>query len=491
MRLPDRLPGPADLVAGDWAGTDAELDLTLEDPATGAPVMPSPTSSATRVEQALVAAESAAGGWGQASVAERASALEAVAAALEPRLAEIVAVESFATGVPVRQARPLGMIISGSFALAAAQLREGLLAPATLTRDDGRTTEVHRAPWGPAACLVPWNAPAPMAAHKVANALAAGCPVILKPSEYAPYGSLLLAETIGSVLAEHRAPPGTFQFVLGDAEVGARLVGDPRIRAVSFTGGEQGGRGVAAACALGVKPVQLELGGNNPLVVLPDADAGIAARAATDLLTTLNGQWCRALGRLIVPAERHDEIVEAVGERLAALRAGPPGSEETDFGPLVHSRHRELVERQRDDLGGTVLTWTEIPGKGNYLTPALVTGVPAERATQEIFGPVATVHAYRSIEEAVALANGTPYGLEGYVVGDDEERALRIARQIRAGEVKVNGSSVMSLHLFAPRPAWGCSGLGEEGTAETLRFFTNSRVVGVEGGFALHSREDG
>jgi acyl-CoA reductase-like NAD-dependent aldehyde dehydrogenase len=488
-----RLPDPADLVGSDWAGAGGELKLILEDPATGTPVMPSPTSSGTRVEQALAAAEAAADAWGQTSVAAvdaRASALEAIAAALEPRLADIVAVESFATGVPVRQTGPLSMIISGSFALAAAQLREGLLSPARLVRDDGRTTEVHRAPWGPAACLVPWNAPAPMAAHKVANALAAGCPVILKPSEYAPYGSQLLAETIASVLAAHEAPPGTFQFLLGDAEVGSRLVGDDRIRAVSFTGGEHGGRGVAAACALGVKPVQLELGGNNPLVVLPDADLGTAARAAADLLTTLNGQWCRALGRLIVPADRLGEIVDAVGERLAAMRAGPPTSEETDLGPLVHSRHRELVERQRDDLNGTVLAWTETPGKGNYLAPALVTDVPAERATQEIFGPVATVHAYRSLEEAVALANGTPYGLEGYVVGGDEERALQVARRIRAGEVKVNGSSVMSLHLFAPRPAWGRSGLGEEGTVETLRFFTNSRVVGVEGGFALHSRED-
>ena len=399
--------------------------------------------------------------------------------------------ESFATGVPIRQTRPLATIIGGSFLLAAQQLRAGLLSPGLLTREDGRTVEVRRLPWGPAACLVPWNAPAPMAAHKVANALAAGCPVILKPSEYAPYGSQVLAETLAAVLTEHGAPPGAFQFVLGDAETGARLVGDQRTRAVSFTGGEQGGRGVAAACAFGVKPVQLELGGTNPLVVLPDAAVDAAARSVTDLLTTLNGQWCRALGRLIVPSGMHDELLEAVGERLAVLRAGAPTAEDTEYGPLVHSRHRELVERQRDELGGQVLTWTKVPDEGSFLAPALVTGVRAEHALHEIFGPVATVHRYDSIAQAVDLANGTPYGLEGYVVGTDEERALEVARRIRAGEVKVNGSSVLSLHLFAPRPAWGRSGLGEEGTTETLRFFTNSQVVGVEGGFALHAGDDG
>ncbi|MFD0593223.1 aldehyde dehydrogenase family protein [Catellatospora coxensis] len=138
--------------------------------------------------------------------------------------------------------------------------------------------------------------------------------------------------------------------------------------------------------------------------------------------------------------------------------------------------------------GGTAHAPLTVPEQGNYLSPTLVTGVDPAHTTHEIFGPVAAVHTYTSIDEAVALANGTPYGLEAYVTGPDEEAALAVARRLRAGEVKVNGSSVMSLHLFTPRPAWGLSGYSEEGTAETLRFFTNPRVVGVEGGFALHGR---
>ncbi|MFC6879302.1 MULTISPECIES: aldehyde dehydrogenase family protein [Actinomadura] len=479
-------PGPRDLVAGDWEPVTTRAEPVLEDPATGAPVRPVAVSRPDRVERALAAAS---GGWEHTTAAERADVLDAVADALPPAAREIAALESFATGVPIRQTIPLGEIVVGAFRLAAQQLREGRLA-----ERPGGGVEVRRLPWGPALCLTPWNASAPMAAHKTASALAAGCPVVLKPSEYAPYGTQLLAETIDAVLARHGAPRATFQLLHGDARTGATLAADARIRAVSFTGGAAGGAAVAAACAAGLKPAQLELGGNNPLVVLPDADVGLAARTAVDLLTTLNGQWCRALGRLVVPAGLHDELLAAVEARLARMCAGPPLEEETELGPLVHSRHRARVAGRRDRLleqasGGRPVLATEVPDKGNYLAPALLVGVPPERAVEEIFGPVATVHPYGSIDEAVALANGTRHGLEGYVTGTDEDAALAVARRIRAGEVKVNGSSMMSLHLLAPRPAWGCSGLGEEGTVETLRFFTGAQVVGVENGFALHSRE--
>ncbi|MCC5578378.1 aldehyde dehydrogenase [Microtetraspora sp. AC03309] len=473
------IPAHRDLVDGTWADCTEDLDFDLEDPATGKAIGRALGTAPGRIEAALDAADGNAARWAATPPERRAELLDSAAEALDKRIAEIVALESFATGVPIRQTTPLGTIVSGSFRLASAQLREGWLH-STRDREDGRAVEVHRLPLGPALCLVPWNAPAPMAAHKVASALAAGCPVLLKVSEYAPYGSQLLAQVLHEVL-----PPGVFQFLQGGPRTGGRLVEDPRVRAVSFTGGLAGGRSVAAACAAGLRPVQLELGGNNPLVVMPDADTGTAARAATDLLTTLNGQWCRALGRLIVPRERLDEIVEAVGEHLRALRVGPPLEEATDYGPLIHSVHLRRVNEAIAASGGLALPCGTVPEVGNFLAPTLLTGTDL---TDEIFGPVAAVVPYDTVDEAVALANATPYGLEGYVVGTDEERSLAVARRVRAGEVKVNGSSVMSLDLFTPRPAWGLSGLGEEGTRETLQFFTNARVVGVEGGFALHGR---
>ncbi|MBB5873354.1 phenylacetaldehyde dehydrogenase [Allocatelliglobosispora scoriae] len=486
------IPPVADLVAGEWRECDSVLGFALEDPATGTPTSRAVGTSYERTDAAIAAADAVhrSGAWSARTADERADLLDAIAAEVEVDAARIVELESFATGVPLRQTSILAVILGGAFRLAAGQLRAGWLT-STMPREDGRTALVERLPWGPAACLVPWNAPAPMAAHKIANALAAGCPTIVKPSEYAPHGTQLLAGSIQRALAAAGLPDGLFQLVHGDAAVGGQLVADPRIRAVSFTGGLAGGRAVASACGFGIKPVQLELGGNNPLVVLPDADTGTAARAAADLLTTLNGQWCRALGRLIVPADRADEIVGAVLARLAGLTAGDPLDQATDFGPLIHSGHRERVAAAVDELverGGTVHRSLGVPVAGNFLSPTLVTGVDPADTEAEIFGPVAAVHTYADLDEAVALANGTDYGLEAYVVGADEDAALAVARRIRAGEVKVNGSSIMSLHLFTPRPAWGLSGISEEGTAETLRFFTNARVVGVEGGFALHGR---
>lgn len=471
----------SDFVAGRWRECQTGLGFGLEDPATGAVAGPALASPPERVEAALAAA--AASQWASCPADERAAALEAVADRVEAVTPSIVDAEVRQTGVPIRQAQPLGIILSGAFRLAAAQLREGWLS-ATVTREDGRPVRVERLGWGPAVCLVPFNAPAPMAAHKVANALAAGCPTIVKPSELAPLGTQLLAAEIAEVIGTG----GAFQLVHGGAAEGGRLVSDPRVRAVSFTGGLAGGRAVASACAHDIKPAQLELGGNNPLVVMPDADPELAARAAVDLLTTLNGQWCRALGRLILPAQSAADIMECIERRLVGLRVGPPQDPDVDLGPLVHSRHRARVVAARDALGGKVLSPTVVPGEGNYLAPAIVSGADPLRTKEEIFGPVAAMHTYTTIDEAVELANGTPYGLEGYVFGADEQAALAVAGRIRAGEVKVNGSSVMSLHLFTPRPAWGMSGTGEEGTAETLRFFTNPRVIGVEGGFALHTR---
>ncbi|OPC79672.1 aldehyde dehydrogenase [Embleya scabrispora] len=492
-------PAPTrDLVAGAWRACTGDIDLVLEDPATGRPLRPARGSSPERVEDALAAAAALASTGEWAAAGTRADILDAVADALEPALPEITALEAFATGVPITQTTPLGMIVTGSFRLAAARLRAGVLrgehpGPA------GRAVEIHRRPRGPALCLVPWNAPAPMAAHKAASALGAGCPVMVKPSEFAPYGTQLLAEVLAGVLADHGAPPATFQLLHGDARTGAALAEDARVAAVSFTGGTAAGRSVATACAGRFAPAQLELGGCNPLLIMPDADVDAAARAVVDLLTTLNGQWCRALGRLIVPSHLDGPLMRAVADELAGLRVGAPLDTDTDFGPLVHSAHRDRLRAAiagLTDAGGTAHSWTEVPEHGNHLAPTLITGVPSEAALREVFGPVATVHTYpctgpgdrASTAHGIALADAGPYGLEGYVWGTDEPWALSAAREIRTGETKVNGSSVLSLHPDAPRPAWGRSGLGDEGTDETLLFFTGAQVVGVEGGHALHRR---
>lgn len=499
VETPVDLPASQQLVAGTWSDPADRLDLVLEDPNTGRTLAAAAASGADDVEAALAAAAAAAedrpGSWVSRSPVERAEVLDAAADALEGAVPRLASLESFATGVPITQARVIGVIVPGAFRLAAQMLRDGVLLD-VLDGPGGHPVEVHRLPLGPAVCLVPWNAPAPMAAHKVASALAAGAPTLVKPTELAPYATTELARILDRVLTDAGVPAGTFQLLQGGPGVGGRLVTDPRVRAVSFTGGLQGGRAVASACAADLKPLQLELGGNNPLVVLPGADPAVAARAAVDLLTTLNGQWCRALGRLVLPVGMQEQVLGLALERLADLRAGDPLDPATDLGPLVHSRHLALIRGELEQRTATSAARahaaTSVPGEGHFLAPTLVTGVPSEEALHEVFGPVATVHPYDDLDGALALANATPYGLEGYVVAgeapEEQERALAFARRVRAGEVKVNGSTIMSLHLMSPRPAWGLSGIGEEGTVETLRFFTGARVVGYEGASALHGR---
>ena len=364
--------------------------------------MAAPASGPDAVESALAAADAVhrTAGWTMIPVERRAEILDAIGTALEAEVPRIAALESFATGVPITQTSIVGVIVPGAFHLAAEMLRSGVLVQ-TQDGPTGHPVEVHRLPLGPAVCLVPWNAPAPMAAHKVASSLAAGAPTILKPSEFAPYGTTELARVIDRVLTESGAPAGTFQLLQGGASVGGRLVTDPRTRAVSFTGGLVAGRQIAAACAEGFTALQLELGGNNPLVVLPDADPDIAARAAVDLLTTLNGQWCRALGRLVVPAAMADDLVARILVRLSTLQSGDQLDPATQLGPLVHSRHvakvrEEIAERLAASPGATVHQSTSVPDGGAFLAPTLITGVPSEAALHEVFGPVATVHPYET-----------------------------------------------------------------------------------------------
>jgi phenylacetaldehyde dehydrogenase len=480
------VPPLLQLIDGEVSAPSIDLGVDLENPNTGEVVSRQRATTDADVDRVAAAAAAVheSGLWSRTPVEERAEVLEAVADALDAEAMRIAALESLGTGAVIGTTAMLAAVINGgAFRLAAGQLRAGVLST-TMDGPTGLPAEVMRLPWGPALSLVPWNAPAPMAAHKVANSLAAGAPSILKPSEWAPYGTQELGLVVGRVLADRGLPGGLFQLVAGGPHVGGLLVTDPRIRAISFTGGLTGGRAIATACAADFKPAQLELGGNNPIVVLEDADVDRASTGIVDLITQLNGQWCRALGRLVLAEPVADAVLDATLDKLAEVRLGDSLSPESGMGPIVHSAHLAHLKDRISALqaaGGKAHAPTPLPDlPGNFLSPTLVTGVGDADAQHEIFGPVATVHTVADDAEAVRLANGTPYGLEGYVFAGDPERGLRVARQIRAGGVKVNGSTMLSLNLFAPRPAWGLSGQGDEGTLETLLFFTNHRVVGVE-----------
>ncbi len=474
-----------DYINGEFVEPTVEMGKMVHNANTGAVIAPMLATSAENVSHALNSAASAhtSGIWSKKSLAERAAWLDQVADALLAQVDQIAAVESTNTGIVISTSGMVNHICHLAFRAAAGVLRSGALNK----RMEGPhgDVEILDKPLGVAVCIVPWNAPAALAAHKIANALAAGCPTILKPSEYAPYSCQFLAQAIDAV----GIPAGVFQLVNGGAEVGARLVGDQRVRAVSFTGGLGGGRAVAAVCAHDFKSLQLELGGNNAMVVLPDADLDATAAGVVEGMTTLNGQWCRALGRLIVSEQIADALLNAILDQLATVKMGSALDPESKLGPLVHAGHRATIQKSVDELvaqGGIAHATTPRPThdeleNGYWFAPTIVTGISAEKTREEIFGPVAALHTYRTIEEAIELANQTPYGLGGYVYGGDTEQALEVARQIDTGGVKVNGVSLMELNVDAPRPAWGLSGFGVEGTLETMRVFLGQSVVGVAG----------
>jgi phenylacetaldehyde dehydrogenase len=428
------------------------------------------------IDAALRCAESChrSGDWSGLG-AKRADFLDQIASRLEPEVDALALLESANTGVVLSHTRMLLGLLPAIFRGAAEQVRRH---PDRELLDARRPVELWHKPWGPALCLAPWNSPAPIGAHKLASALAAGAPAILKPSEFTPFTTQRLFE----IIAASGLPAGAAQLVHGAGAEGARLAADPRIKAVSFTGGLRSGRAVAGLCAQDLKPVQLELGGHNPLVVLPDAKLEAVLDGLVTGLTTLNGQWCRAVGRVFVPTAMRDALISGFLRRIEQLVIGPATALGSQMGPLVHREHKShlldiLATMER--LGATRHSLVSSYERDScFFLPELVSGLKLEDDHTEIFGPVAVVHAYDRLEDLTATVNDSPFGLAAYIYGSDQERMLRMARELNFGSTKLNGVSLTSLSPHAPRSAWGISGLGEEGSFETFRFFQGSCVLG-------------
>ncbi len=467
-------------IAGRWETPAVDLHRSVCDANDGRALFAQRGSSAAQIEEAiaLAAATHASNNWMESGPKARAADLLRIADEILSRGEAIGRADAETTGVIINLTSKFVHLCAGAFRQAADLVTGGTGLP----ERDGPfgALAMERLPLGPAAVIAPWNAPAGIAAHKVASALAAGCPVLLKPSEWAPMSAQLITESVAAA----GLPAGMLQLLHGAGDVGAALVADSRVSVVSFTGGLAAGRAIAGACAQDVKPAQLELGGNNPLVVLADADLDASIEGVVTALTTLNGQWCRALGRLLVHSSVVDTLIQGVMQRLEKLNIGSSLDSASEMGPLVAEHHRQHVLEQLShlqQLGGTVHQSSVLPAlPGWFVPPTLVSGLAPEQTLEEIFGPVATVHTFDTDQQAVALANQTPFGLAAYVFGE-ENHAWSVARKIRAGIIKINAVSMLNLHPQAPRPAWGLSGLGDEGTRETFEFFRGTRVIGVAG----------
>jgi len=472
------LPALFDYIDGEPVRPGLTSDVMLCDANTAQPLEPQLASDNAAIERALACAERVhkGGAWRRLGFAGRAEHLDRIAAELDHEAEAIAQADSITTGAVIRQTRAFGRFCAVLFRSAAEQARA--IESESAVYAMGGVSFVRREPWGPAALITPWNAPAALAAHKLASALAAGCPVIIKPSEWAPHSTALLARAI----ARTDLPRGVFQLVHGGASQGSQLVADPRIRAVSFTGGALGGQAIASLCARGLRPVQLELGGNNPAIVCRDADLALTATEVVAGMTQLNGQWCRALGLLIVQRELHDELHERVLAELARVKLGHSLEESSDMGPLVHRGHYDHIRaaiQRLEGYGGKAQTPTRLPALGGYfVAPTLFMGLDPAHTKEEIFGPVASMHPFDTEDEALAIANGTPYGLTGSVFSSDVERATDLCRELNVGVSKVNAIRPLPIAETTPRPAWGASGLGEEGRLHSILFFMGHRIVG-------------
>ncbi|MGV9824299.1 aldehyde dehydrogenase family protein [Gordonia sp. NPDC003429] len=415
--------------------------------------------TAADVDAAVDAARRAFGTWGQTGVDERVAVLEALVAEYRARADDLAAAVTEEMGAPTvlstRAQVPIGL---GHLMAAAAAL------PAYRFAEDRGTSRIVKEPIGVCGFITPWNWPLNQVMCKVAPALATGCTMVLKPSEIAPFSAAIIAEIMDAA----GVPAGVFNLVNGDGPgVGAALAAHPGIDLISFTGSTRAGIEVARAAAPTVKRVAQELGGKSPNIILDDDD--LASNVAAGVMSVMvnSGQSCNAPTRMLVPSARLHEAAEAAGSVQAKLTVGDPTGS-VRLGPVVSEQQFEkiqgLIQRAIDDGATPVFGGPGRPDDlptGFYVRPTVFTGVTndMEIARTEVFGPVLVIIGYDDIDDAVAIANDTDYGLAGYVSGTDADEVQRVGARIRAGSISLNGAP---LDPSAPFGGYKQSGNGRE-----------------------------
>ncbi len=447
-------------IGGEWVQPQGTETIAVINSTTEEVMATIPACTAGDADLAVRAARDAFDSWAQTPREQRAEHLAAIAAGLDERSDEIAATIAAELGMPLK----LSKIIQAGLPTGQFAAMPGLIEQVAWEEEIGNS-RVLREPVGVLGAITPWNYPLNQIAAKVAPALAAGCTVVLKPSEVVPLNAFILAETIEAA----GLPAGVFNLVTGTGPVvGEAVAGHPEVDMVSFTGSTRAGRRVSELASATVKPVAMELGGKSPNVILDDADLAKAVPDGVAKCFLNSGQTCSALTRMLVPREKLAEAEELAVKAAESFTPGDPFEGSTRLGPLVSDVQRERVRgyiRKGEEEGAKLLTGGAEPPegleKGYFVRPTVFSAVTPEMtiAQEEIFGPVLVIQPYEDDDDAVRIANATVYGLAGGVWSADTERAIAVAKRIRTGQIEINGAAFNPL---APFGGYKQSGHGRE-----------------------------
>ena len=462
-------------INGKWVQPMGTGSIDVINPATEEIIGKIPVGSADDVDKAASAARIAFDSWSKSSIEERINILNALSNALKEKGESIAQTITAEVGTPIGYSRVAMVgtprVVSRSYAKILEKFD---------WEEKVRNSIICKEPIGVCAFITPWNFPLHQIIGKVAPAIAAGCTMILKPSKEAPLSAFILAD----ILHEIGLPPGVFNLVSGHgSEIGNYMSSHPEVDMVSFTGSTGAGVSVSEAAATTVKRVTLELGGKSANVALDDADPILVAKKAIGACHQNSGQTCSALTRLIIPESMSDEVYEIIAKKNNSYTVGDPLEENTRCGPMVSLRQQKSVStyiQSGISEGATLVSgglgMPEGISKGFYVKPTIFANVSPDMKIwkEEIFGPVLVITTYKSEEEALILANDSIYGLSGGVWSKDEERAIRFAKEMRTGQVSVNGGA---FNVSAPFGGYKLSGNGRELGTHGLNEFLEIKSI--------------
>jgi aldehyde dehydrogenase (NAD+) len=459
-------------LGGDWVPpASASASISVENPATEEVLGTVPAGTAEDVDRAVAAARAAFDGWAGTSMAERGAVLGKLSDALTARAGDIAKTVGLELGTPLKVAKAVQAGLPLTVLRAYAELATQPQREETI----GNSLVVHE-PVGVVGAITPWNYPLHQVVAKVAAALAAGCTVVLKPSELTPLVAYLLFDAAD----EAGLPGGVLNLVTGTGPVvGAAIAGHPGVDMVSFTGSTATGRAISHAAADRIARVALELGGKSANVILADADLTRAVKVGVGNAFLNSGQTCTAWTRMLVQQSRYDEAVSLAAAAATAYKTGDPFDESTRLGPLVSAAQRDRVRGFIERAGARLVAGgldAPVPDRGYFVAPTVFADVDpdSELAQEEIFGPVLSIIPFADEDEAVRIANNSRYGLAGGVWSGSDERALALARRLRTGAVDVNGGA---FNPSAPFGGYKQSGIGRELGPYGLAEFQQTKAI--------------